>query len=228
MLPNLSKNTEDYLKAIYHLTRYQARAGTNEIAEQMGVTAASATGMIQKLATSEPPYVEYQKYHGVCLSAAGRQAALETIRRHRILETYLHHRLGYSWDAVHDEADRLEHFISEELEERLAVELGNPDFDPHGHPIPTRELELPNRQELPLSELYPGQQAVVLCVEDDTPELLRYLVQIGLAPHVRVTVLSRSPFDHNLEIRIEEKQTAITLGIRVTENIFVTVLENIG
>jgi len=225
MLPSVSKNTQDYLKAIYHLTRQAQRASTNEIAHQMGVTAASASGMIQKLASSKPPFVEYEKYHGVCLTDAGKQAALETIRRHRILETYLYNRLGYKWDAVHDEADRLEHFISEELEERLAVELGDPAYDPHGHPIPTRELELPTRQELPLSQLKPGQRAEVQRMEDDTPEMLRYLEQIGIAPQVRIQVLGGSPFNEILEIKIEGKKGSVPVGPRVTDNIFVSLLE---
>jgi DtxR family Mn-dependent transcriptional regulator len=189
----------------------------------MGVTAASASGMIQKLAVSSPPYVHYEKYRGVSLTKAGRQAALETIRRHRILETYLHERLGYSWDTVHDEADRLEHAISEDLEERLAADLGNPVYDPHGHPIPTRELDLPAQSTRPLSELLPGQHATVQRVENESPELLRYLARIGLEPQTEVDVLALSPFDLNLEIRIEGGDGSVVLGLAVTENIYVTV-----
>ena len=134
---HLSAPIEDYLKAIYELTQEQDRASTNEIAEQMGVTPASATGMMQRLATADPPLVDYQKHRGVALTEQGKRNALEVIRHHRLLETFLQEKLGYTWDEVHADADRLEHVISEELEERISQTLGDPAYDPHGEPIPT-------------------------------------------------------------------------------------------
>lgn len=224
----LSPAFEDYLKAIYDLTTGAPgqgggeRASTLQIAERMAVRPASVTGMLQRLATFNPPLVDYQKHYGVTLTPAGRQAALEVVRHHRLLETYLHQKLGYSWDEVHAEADRLEHVLSEALEERIAVALGDPDYDPHGEPIPSRELHLPQASHLRLSELRPGQQAVIERVELSEPEALRYLGRLGLLPEACLSVLAFSPVDGNLQIRVNE-QEAITLGPRITERIYVKI-----
>ena len=142
MRRSISQATGDYLKTIYELTREHGRASTNQIAESLQVTPASVTGMIKKLASADPPLVDYQKHQGVLLTEEGKKAALEIVRHHRLLEMFLHEKLGYEWDEVDAEADRLEHFISEEFEERIAQSLGNPQFDPHGDPIPTRDLYL--------------------------------------------------------------------------------------
>ena len=142
MPENLTQSTEDYLKAIYDLTLNGERATTNQIAEQLGVKPASVTGMLKRLAASEPPLLEYRKHQGAGLTEEGRRAALEIVRHHRLLELFLHETLGYSWDEVHVEADRLEHVLSEEMEERIARVLGDPMHDPHGEPIPNRELHI--------------------------------------------------------------------------------------
>jgi DtxR family transcriptional regulator, Mn-dependent transcriptional regulator len=218
---HLSASIEDYLKTIYSLTQEQERASTNDIAEQMGVTPASATGIIQKLAAIDPPLVDYQKHRGVSLTAEGEHAALEIIRHHRLLESFLHDKLGYAWDEVHDEADRLEHVISEKLEERISVALGDPSFDPHGDPIPTREFQMPDWSNVRMSALRPGDRATVQRIADDDPELLRYLISIGLTLNSIVKVLALSPFDGNLQVQIIGQEKSIVLGARVTNQVFV-------
>lgn len=221
MRENLTQAIEDYLKSIYEITREDLRASTNQIAERMGVTPASVTGMIQKMATAEPPLVEYQKHRGVALTDHGESIALEIIRHHRLLELFLHETLGYSWDEVHGEADRLEHVISEDFEERIARALGNPSHDPHGHPIPTRDFRLPPQSGQRLSELRPGQQARVQRVGDAEPELLRYLSSIGLTPQTRVAVLEYSAFDDNLRLQVNGQDKPVVLGPRVTRQIYI-------
>jgi DtxR family Mn-dependent transcriptional regulator len=187
----------------------------------MGVTPASATGMVQKLAVMEPALVVYEKHRGVVLTAVGRQIALEIIRHHRLLELFLQEKLGYTWDEVHREADRLEHVISEELEERISLSLGNPAYDPHGHPIPSREFQLPEQSGLRLSELRPGDRAVVRRISDTDPDLLRYLASIGLIPNSRARILDYSPFDGNLRLQVEGEDDSLILGPRVTRQVFV-------
>jgi DtxR family Mn-dependent transcriptional regulator len=180
--------------------------------------------MLQKMATAEPPLVEYQKHRGVVLTPEGRQIALEIIRHHRLIETFLHQSLGYTWDEVHREADRLEHVISEDLEERIAQALGDPVRDPHGEPIPTRDFHLPPQSTQRLSDMRPGQQAAVQRVEDDDPELLRYLTSIGLVLGARLEVLEHSAFDDNLRLQIEGQPQPVVLGPRITREIFVELL----
>ena len=224
MADSLTPAVEDYLKAIYKLTAGQQRASTNQIAEEMDVAPASATGMIQKMARMVPPLVDYQKHQGVLLTPAGENAALEVIRHHRLLELYLHERLGYSWDQVHSEADRLEHVISEELEERIAQALGDPSHDPHGDPIPTRDFRVPAQVETRLSFLRPGQGAIVRRVANTNPDFLRYLQEIGLVPNARLVVNDYSPFDENLSLSIGGQNKSIILGFLVTGQIFVTLI----
>jgi DtxR family Mn-dependent transcriptional regulator len=221
MRENLTHVVEDYLKTIYNLTAASGRATTNQIAEQLGVTPASVTNMLQKLAVTQPPLVEYRKHRGVVLTEKGEQVALEIIRHHRLLEMFLHETLGYGWDEVHDEADRLEHFISEEMEERIALSLGDPRHDPHGDPIPTRDLRMAVSPALPLSQLRPPQRARVQRVRDADPQLLRYLEDQGITPEASLTVLDYSPFDDNLQIQVEGREQPIVLGPSVTSQVFV-------
>jgi len=221
MRENLTRVIEDYLKTIYDLTASNDRATTNQIAERMEVTPASVTNMVQKLAETEPPLLDYRKHRGVKLTPEGEKVALEIIRHHRLLEMFLHQTLGYSWDEVHEEADRLEHVISEELEERIATSLGDPLHDPHGDPIPTRELHLPLTSEVPLSQLRPPQDAEVRRVRDGDPELLRYLSEMGIKPQARLEIIEYSPFDNNLQVRIEGREEPVVLGTRVTNQVYV-------
>lgn len=224
MRKNLTHVIEDYLKAIYDLTSISGRATTNQIAERMGVTPASVTNMIQKLAVTTPPLVEYRKHRGVVLTDDGEKVALEILRHHRLLEMFLQQTLGYSWDEVHEEADRLEHVISEEFEERIAESLGDPSRDPHGDPIPTRDLHLPISHTRPLSDLRPGDHALVQRVRDSDPNLLRYLHDLGIIPGMHLMILDFSPFDGNLRIQLEGQTQAIVLGPSVTSQVYVEII----
>lgn len=224
MRENLSESVEDYLKIIYLLSKENERVSTNQIAARMSVTPASVTGMIQKMAQAEPPLVEYQKHHGVVLTPPGEAVALEIIRHHRLLELFLQRTLGYSWDEVHHEADRLEHVISEDFEERIAQALGDPQRDPHGEPIPSRDFYLPPQSSLRLSELRPGQRARIQRVESSDADLLRHLSEVGIKPEVEVTVIDYSPFDDNLSLQVGPLNAPIVLGQRVTHQIFVEVI----
>jgi DtxR family Mn-dependent transcriptional regulator len=225
MRDNLTHVIEDYLKTIYDLSAGSGRATTNQIAERLGVTPASVTNMLQKLSATQPPLVEYRKHHGVRLTPDGEKVALEIVRHHRLIEMFLHQTLGFSWDEVHDEADRLEHVISEELEERIAASLGDPLHDPHGDPIPTRDLRLPISTSLTLDRLRPPQKATIQRVRDADPELLRYLSELGLTPDVRLTVLGYSPFDNNLRLQVEGQAVPIVLGSKITSQVFVNLAE---
>jgi len=218
-----SQTTEDYLKAIYEITRECGRASTNQIANSLNVTPASVTGMSKKMAANDPPLVEYQKHQGVVLTMEGEKVALEVIRHHRLLEMFLHEKLGYDWDEVDSEADCLEHYISEVFEERIAQMLGNPSHDPHGDPIPTRDLRLTEEPFQALSEMRPGQRGVVQRVADDDPQLLRFLADVGLVPQISFEVLAFSPLDDNLSLEIGERKKTVILGPRITRKVFVEV-----
>ena len=220
MRENLTHVVEDYLKTIYGLTR-DGRASTNQIAERMGVTPASVTNMIQKLSGTHPPLLDYRKHRGVLLTEEGEKIALEILRHHRLIEMFLHQTLGYGWDEVHEEADRLEHVISEEFEERIAETLGNPEHDPHGDPIPSRDLRLPATNEEMLSNLRTGQSGIITRVRDTNPELLRYLSNLGLKPGASIRVTDFSPFDQNLSIAIDDKPEPVVLGPSVTSQVYV-------
>jgi DtxR family Mn-dependent transcriptional regulator len=220
----LSQSIEDYLKAVFELTREDGRASTNALADYLGVAPASVTGMLQKLASTQPPLLEYQKHHGVKLTKQGEKVALETIRHHRLLELFLHQILGYEWDEVHEEADRLEHFISEQFEERIAEALGDPQHDPHGDPIPRSDLSIPKEDEISLSTLRPGQRARVTRVRDTAPELLRHLSQLGVVPQAEVEITEYSEFDGNLNLRVKGNKEKIVLGPRVTSQVYAELL----
>lgn len=190
----LSAVMEDYLKAIYHLQiGTDERVSTSEIAEYMDVSPPTVTSMIGKLAERE--LVDREKYAGVELTTDGERVALEVIRHHRLLEAYLTEQLDYNWSDVHDEADRLEHHISEEFERRLAESLGDPDVDPHGAPIPSEDLEPPNeRTGTALADHDETETVVVEQVSDDDPEVLDYLAEHGITPGVELTIVEIAPF----------------------------------
>lgn len=224
MRTNLTQTTEDYLKSIYELTRSGQRASTNQLALYLGVTPASVSEMIKKLAESQPPLVDYQKHRGVILTQDGERIALEILRHHRLLEMYLHQMLGYGWDEVHDEADRLEHVISEEFEERIAQALGNPQRDPHGDPIPTRDLQLPSEPIRLLADLPPGARAMIRRVRSDDPRLLRYLEEQGLVPQARLEALDYSPFDDNLTVQVEGRGLPLVVGVKISRAIMIELI----
>ena len=221
----LSESEENYLKAIYRLQQDSmgGRVSTTALAEHLGIAPASVTGMVQKLAAETPALVDYVPRQGVRLNAVGEKIALETIRHHRLIELYLYQALGYPWDEVHAEAERLEHVISEDFEDRVAEMLGDPAYDPHGQPIPRKDGSLPELSGIPLTALESGQAARVTRVSDDDPDLLRYLGEIGLVPGARVTVVERAPFGGPLHVRIGEDPpgAAPALGQRVTDRVWV-------
>lgn len=215
----LTISIQDYLKTIYELTESGESASTNDLAKKLNVKPASVTGMIQKLALSKPALVEYQKHQGVTLTKEGRRGALEVIRHHRLLEAWLVQTLGYSWDEVHEEAERLEHVISEDFERRIAAAMGNPVRDPHGELIPTADLKMPLDKSIPLSALRPKETGSIQCVKSPETELLRYLEGLGLVPGAQIEVSDYSPFDHNLTVKVGRK--SMVLGLNVTNRIFV-------
>ncbi|MFN2282630.1 MAG: metal-dependent transcriptional regulator [Anaerolineales bacterium] len=221
MCSHLSDTVEDYLKTIYKLSDDQGRVGTGQIAQTLGVSPASVTDMVQRLAGEDPPLLDYAKHKGVALTERGRLAALEIIRHHRLLELFLHEILGYSWDQVHAEADRLEHVISEEFEERVAEVLGNPQRGLHGEPIPSRSLEMPDNDTSFLLDMRPHQHGRIHEVNDDDPGLLRFLESQGIIPGVEFTILDYSPFDENLRLKLEGKSGEIVLGASVTSQVLV-------
>ena len=219
----LTQSIQDYLKHIFELTEDGNPASTNDLAARLGVRPASVTGMVQKLASTEPPLVDYQKHQGVTLTPDGERAALEVLRHHRLLETWLVQSLGYTWDEVHEEACRLEHVISEDFEARMAAALGNPSRDPHGDPIPDADLVMPSDETLPLASLRPAQKAVLLRVNDEEPAFLRHLEELGLIPGAKLEITSFSSFDNNLTVAVNGHPAAV-LGLAITSKIYVEVL----
>ncbi len=224
MRENLTQSIEDYLKAIYELTTLEGRASTNQLADYLNVTPASVTGMVKKLSNTHPPLLEYRKHRGVTLTEEGRNIAIETLRHHRLLELFLHQILNYPWDEVDEEADRLEHFISEKFEDRIAQALGHPEYDPHGDPIPSKDLTMPTTATTPLSALRKGQTAIIKRVRDTDSDLLRHLSEIGVLPETRIKILEFSEFDGNLHFSILNGSDPIVLGTRITDQIFVEVI----
>jgi DtxR family Mn-dependent transcriptional regulator len=192
---------EDYAKAIYALQgRGDGAVSTTALAERLGVTAASASGMMRKL--DEHGLVTHVPYRGVELTDEGKRLALEVLRHHRLLELYLSESLGLPWDRVHDEAEVLEHVLSEELEALIAAKLGNPTHDPHGDPIPTADLELLEEETVCLATLEPGACGTFVRVSDSDPEMLRYLAERGIAPGAALRVEDRQPFGGPLFVAI--------------------------
>ncbi len=195
-----SQAVQDYAKAIYALELREGEAvSTNALADRLGVTAASASGMVKRL--DELGLVEHQPYRGVSLTDHGRRVALEVMRHHRLLELYLVKSLGVPWDRVHQEAEVLEHVLSEELEELIAAKLGDPTHDPHGDPIPTRDLTIEEGSTLSLQTLEVGDRGTFTRVSDSDPEMLRFLAERGIAPGDRLEVVDKQPFEGPLFVR---------------------------
>jgi DtxR family Mn-dependent transcriptional regulator len=216
-----TQSIQNYLKAIYFLSRQDEAASTNALAARLGVSAASVTGMVQRMATASPPLVTYRKHQGALLTPDGQRAALQVIRRHRLLETYLVTKLGYTWDEVHAEAEQLEHAVSAGLESRIDAALGHPSRDPHGEPIPAVDLSLPDDEARPLSMLRPPETAAISRVQDSDPELLVHLKKLGLIPGTIVTAKAYSAFDENLTLQVENRKDAVVIGPAVSSHIFV-------
>jgi DtxR family Mn-dependent transcriptional regulator len=195
---------EDYAKAIYALEeRGEGAVSTNALAARLGVTPGSASGMVRRL--DEMGLVTHVPYKGVQLTPAGARLALEVLRHHRLLELYLAEALDVPWDRVHAEAEVLEHVLSEELEELIAAKLGDPTVDPHGDPIPSRDLEMPETETAALQSLAPGQTGTFVRVSDSDPEMLRYLSQRGISPGDAFAVVDKQPFDGPLFVRFGDE-----------------------
>jgi DtxR family Mn-dependent transcriptional regulator len=218
----LSRSVEDYLKAIYGISERGDAASTSAIAEALAVQPASVTGMVKRLA--ESGLLEHAPYRGVRLTAHGHKEALRVIRRHRILETYLCERLGYSWDDVHDEAERLEHAVSDDLVERMAEAIHFPSHDPHGAPIPTRGGEIEATDGITLADVAPGSTVRIRAVRDEDPERLRSLESEGLTPGVRVRVeVPEGPRDQFLVSLVQERGEPRRVSVDLARRIFVIV-----
>jgi len=182
---------DNYLKAIFEIAGGGGRASTTEVARKLGVAAASVTGMLRKLAVRTPALVLYEKRRGAQLTMEGKRRAVEVIRHHRLIESFLHQALGYGWHEVHDEAERLEHFISEDFEARVDAHLGHPEFDPHGHPIPRKDGSIPGCEDAPLAAVAAGTEVRVSRVSDEDPDVLRMLARHGVKPNVVLRIVER-------------------------------------
>jgi len=213
---------EDYLKHIYQLAEVESPVGTTRLADALQVKPASVTNMMKKLAELE--YVNYEKSRGVTLTHAGRDIALEVLRHHRLIELYLTQELGFSWDEVHEQAEILEHAISEKLEERIAEVLGHPTHDPHGDPIPAKNGQMVLIESVPLSTLTKGSAATVTRVRDNANSgLLCYLAEIGIVPGTKLIVSSVAPFDGPLTVEMNDESTVV--GFNVAQRVQVQIDE---
>lgn len=217
----ITQAMEDYLKAIYKLQETNSPVPTSILADYLRVAPASVTNMCKKLADLH--LVSYEPYQGVKFTALGQKLALEIIRHHRLIELYLAEALGVPWDQVHAEAEKLEHVISEDLEERMAAILGDPQFDPHGAPIPSRSGDMVQPESGYLTEQTVGDTLTIIEVDDDDPELLRYLGELGLYPGTRITLLATAPFNGPLTLAIGDSQ--YNLGHQAAQAILVALSE---
>jgi DtxR family Mn-dependent transcriptional regulator len=225
-IQELAPRISDCLKLIYAMQERGKKVSTSAVSEQLGVSDATATMIFKDFAAAG--WVEHVPYHGVRLTPLGEQKAMEVIRHHRLLELYLARELGYTWDKVHAEADRLEHVISEEFEDRLDALLGYPTVDPHGDPIPSKDGVVVDRNGHRLSQLKEGQAGQILRVSDQDPEKLCYLGQLGLYPEVPVQLLKRAPFGGPLHIRVGDAahHKEHMLGVELADHIIVTVSQD--
>lgn len=223
MANELSHNIQDYLKQIYEITRVGGRASTSQLAQALGISAASVTNMLQKLSKTQPPYVTYKKHHGVRLTEAGKLTALKMIRRHRLIERYLVEKLGYSWDEVHKEAEILEHAMSPKLERRIDAALGYPEFDPHGDPIPDANLKMPDVKQISLTELEIGQSGRVIRVPNEDPQILRFIGKCGFHPGAHVKLIARTPYDQTMRVKILDADDEAVVGPSLGRQIMLSV-----
>jgi DtxR family Mn-dependent transcriptional regulator len=206
-----TRSQEDYLKALYQLHGDQRPVPTRDLAQRLGISSPSVSEMVTRL--SAQGLVEHDRYRGQQLTREGRKVALELVRHHRLLEMFLVQILGYSWDEVHDEAERLEHVISERMEQRIFDLLGRPELDPHGHAIPTLRGKVRPLSDRPLSECRVGEKVLVQGVSDDDAERLRELERRGLVPGTRIEVMAESKFEGPISVRIKGRRSNIPLGL---------------
>jgi DtxR family Mn-dependent transcriptional regulator len=223
MKDQLSHNIQDYLKHIFEITRHGGCASNSQLAEMLGISAASVTNMLQKLSQTQPPYVTYTKHKGAKLTEAGRLVALKMIRRHRLIEHFLVMQLGYTWDEVHEEAEVLEHAMSPLLEQRMDAALGFPKFDPHGDPIPDASLKMPEVDQITLNYMVVGQKGKILRVPNEDPQVLRYLAKFGLHPGSEIEFLDRTPYDQTMRIKINNEE--IIIGSELGGKISISIIK---
>jgi DtxR family Mn-dependent transcriptional regulator len=206
-----TRSQQDYLKALYQLHGDQRPVPTRELAQRLGISSPSVSEMVTRL--SSQGLVEHDRYRGQQLTREGRKVAVELVRHHRLLEMFLVQVLGYSWDEVHDEAERLEHVISERMEQRIFELLGRPELDPHGHAIPTLAGKVRPLSDRPLSECQVGEKVVVQGVSDEDPSRLRELERRGLVPGTRIEVVAGSKFEGPITVRINGRRSSVPLGL---------------
>ncbi len=206
-----TRSQEDYLKALYLLHGDHRPVPTRELAQRLGISSPSVSEMVARL--SSQGLVVHDRYRGQQLTREGRKVALELVRHHRLLEMFLVQVLGYSWDEVHDEAERLEHVISERMEQRIFELLGRPELDPHGHAIPSLAGKVRPLSDRPLSECKAGEKVVVQGVSDDDPERLRELERRSLLPGTRIQVVEESKFEGPIEVRIKGRRVNVPVGL---------------
>ena len=220
-----SDTVEDYLKAIYVLQDQDDIAKTGALAERLGITAGSVTEMLKRMATMSPPLIAYRHHQGAMLTPEGRQAALAVIRRHRLLETFLHQVLKMGWESVHEEAETLEHYISERLVQAIDIHLNHPLWDPHGEPIPDASGRIHPPEGKKLSMLAPGQHFRIVRVDPAVDGMLAYLSQLRLGIDTTGNVLAHAPFDGPISLRINgiDGPSETAIGRRVADHIYVVV-----
>ncbi|OJX40809.1 MAG: hypothetical protein BGO78_10795 [Chloroflexi bacterium 44-23] len=216
-----SRSVGDYLKAIHTLTLNNEQTSPLNLAEALQVAPSSVTSMLKKLSSLQPALVDYQKSYGVSLTEEGKLAALRLIRRHRLLEEFLSRVMEYDWEDVHAEADELEHVISPRFEDKLANLLGDPQFDPHGDPIPGRDLSMPLSTTIPLAELKENKDAIIRRVHASQEEMFQHLGQLGLRPGSHIRVLSRNPLDFSIQFILDDKGVSQVIGHDLSSVIFV-------
>jgi len=208
---NFTQAQEDYLKALYHLPGHVRPVPTRDLAQRLGISSPSVSEMVTRL--SAQGLVEHDRYRGQQLTREGRKVALELVRHHRLLEMFLVQVLGYRWDEVHEEAERLEHVISERMEERIFELLGRPELDPHGHAIPSLSGKVKPPSERSLSQCKAGERLVVQGVSDDDPARLREIERLGLKPGARIQVTAASEFEGPIQVRVKGRRVGVPLGL---------------
>ena len=203
----ISSVMEDYIKAIFNLIQKEGKANTNDLAKSMNVSAPTVTQMVKRLVDLK--LVRHEPYKGVSLTESGDKMALETIRHHRLIEQYLYEALGVPWDKVHSEAEKLEHVISEDLEKRIAEALNHPTHDPHGSPIPSKDLVLESEDLCLLTELLAGSRGIISEVPDEDPNLLRYLDELGLKPDTAFIIKKIEPYGGSIVLQIDKNNVYV-------------------
>jgi DtxR family Mn-dependent transcriptional regulator len=213
---------EDYIKTVYTLSLDHSKVSPSLVAVHLEVTPAAVTKMVVRL--KDLKLIRYSREKGLRLTPPGEKMALKTLRQHRLIELYLMKALGYTWDQVHDEADRLEHVISDRFEEKIAVFLGDPTHDPHGDPIPTKEGKVYMTEQVPITHLEPRERAVISRVNDSDPEMLAYLGELGMYPGTPIELIDRSRFGGPYRVKVSGKSHSI--GVELAENVFVIIKEH--